>query len=185
MIKNIYFSTKWRKVVKSGFLFLLLPRHQKRKLAQLHGEYECKLDVKGRLIIPAALKKQLAKAAKNSFFINREFEKCCMLYPSNEWVITAEEINKLSDYIAKERQFKRYFLRGASRLTMDAASRILIPKQLQEYAEMKSDLVLLAYGNKIEIWSKKQYAKMLSEEPKDFSALAEEVMSRRGKDGKE
>ena len=99
-------------------------------MAQLHGEYVCMIDAKGRLIIPAALKKQLPKAAKNAFFINRGFEKCCILYPSNEWTQIAEEINKLSDYISKERQFKRYFLRGASKLQMDAASRILIPKQL-------------------------------------------------------
>lgn len=148
-------------------------------MAQLHGEYECKLDAKGRLIIPAALKKQLPKAAKDTFFINRGFEKCCVLYPSNEWEIIATEINKLSDYIAKERQFKRYFLRGASQLEMDAASRVLIPKPLQEYASVGTEVVLLAYGNKIELWSKENYDKMLSEEPADFSALAEEVMSRK------
>ena len=145
-------------------------------MAQLHGEYECTMDAKGRLIIPAALKKQLPKAAKNSFFINRGFEKCCILYPSNEWSVIAEEINKLSDYISKERQFKRYFLRGASKVEMDTSSRILIPKSHQTHSELKTDVVLLAYGNKIELWSKKNYDKMLKEEPEDFSALAEEVM---------
>lgn len=148
-------------------------------MLNLHGEYECKMDAKGRLIIPAALKSQLPKAAKSSFFINRGFEKCCVMFPSNEWNEIAAEINKLSDYIAKERQFKRYFLRGASKLEMDAASRVLLPKPLQEYAGLKSDLVLLAYGNKIEIWSQAEYTRMLNEEPKDFSALAEEVMSKR------
>lgn len=148
-------------------------------MAQLHGEYVCKLDAKGRLIIPAALKKQLPKAAKDTFFINRGFEKCCVLYPANEWEIIAAEINKLSDYIKKEREFKRYFLRGASMLEMDAASRVLIPKSLQEYAGAESEVVLLAYGNKIELWSKVGYDKMLSEEPADFSALAEEVMSKK------
>lgn len=152
-------------------------------MAQFHGEYECKLDAKGRLIIPAALKKQLPKAADNTFFINRGFEKCCVLYPSNEWEQIATEINKLSDYIRKEREFKRYFLRGASQLVMDNASRILLPKQQLTYAGIKADVVLLAYGNKIEIWSKSQYNKMLSEEPEDFSALAEDVMTRKERRG--
>jgi len=151
-------------------------------MLNLHGEYECKIDAKGRLIIPAALKKQLPKAAADSFFINRGFEKCCVLFPSNEWDNIANEINKLSDYIAKERQFKRYFLRGASKLDMDSSSRVLLPKSLLEYAGINLELVLLAYGNKIEIWSKAGYEKMLSEEPEDFSALAEEVMSKRRKD---
>lgn len=150
-------------------------------MSQLHGEYECKLDAKGRLIIPAALKKQLPEAAKDTFFINRGFEKCCVLYPSNEWQTIAAEINKLSDYIKKEREFKRYFLRGASQLEMDASSRVNIPKSLLEYsgATPSSEVMLLAYGNKIELWSKANYEKMLSEEPEDFSALAEEVMSKR------
>jgi MraZ protein len=106
-----------------------------------------------------------------------------VLYPSNEWQSIAEEINKLSDYIQKERTFKRYFLRGASKLDMDNASRVLLPKSLQEYANLEGDLILLAYGNKIEIWNKAEYEKMLDEEPSDFSALAEEVMSNRKKEG--
>jgi MraZ protein len=145
----------------------------------LHGEYECKLDAKGRLIIPAALKKQIPAEAKEAFFINRGFEKCCVMYPANEWDNIAGEINKLSDYIKKEREFKRYFLRGASKLDMDTASRVLLPKPLQEYANLKGDLVLLAYGNKVEIWSKAEYDTMLNAEPEDFSALAEEVMTKR------
>lgn len=164
------------------FVFTLALEFEKR-MAQLHGEYECKLDAKGRLIIPAALKKQLPKAARNAFFINRGFEKCCVLYPSNEWEVIAAEINKLSDYIKKEREFKRYFLRGASQLDMDTASRILLPKQQLEYAGIKNEVVLLAYGNKIEIWSKAAYEKMLSEEPSDFSALAEEVMTKKDRRG--
>jgi MraZ protein len=62
---------------------------------------------------------------------------------------------------------------------MDSASRVLLPKSLQEYADLKGDLVLLAYGNKVEIWSKSEYENMLNAEPEDFSALAEEVMSKR------
>ncbi len=148
-------------------------------MLNLHGEYECKLDAKGRLIIPAALKKQIPAEAKEAFFINRGFEKCCVMYPANEWDNIAGEINKLSDYIKKEREFKRYFLRGASKLDMDTASRVLLPKPLQEYANLKGDLVLLAYGNKVEIWSKAEYDTMLNAEPEDFSALAEEVMTKR------
>ena len=148
-------------------------------MSNLHGEYACKLDAKGRLIIPAALKKQLPKAAKDVFFINRGFENCGVLYPANVWELIATEINKLSDYIKKEREFKRYFLRGAGRLEMDAASRVLLPKSLLEYASIQTEVMLLAYGNKIEIWSKAAYEKMLNEEPADFSALAEEVMTKK------
>ena len=183
MCKTQIFPQKWGKVVKSGKLLLLLRCNRSTlMMTQLHGEYECKMDAKGRLMIPSALKKQMPEAAKDSFFINRGFEKCCVLYPSNEWKLIAGEIDKLSDYIQKERTFKRYFLRGASKLEMDSASRVLIPKPLQEFADLKGELVLLAYGNKVEIWNKAEYDKMLGEEPSDFSALAEEVMSKRKKE---
>ena len=83
----------------------------------------------------------------------------------------------------KRLYLRRYFLRGASKLEMDTASRVLLPKSLQEYANLEGDLILLAYGNKIEIWNKAEYEKMLDEEPSDFSALAEEVMTNRKKEG--
>lgn len=186
MWKCRIFLTKWEKVVKSGEKNLLLHCNRCSKgMTQLHGEYEVKMDAKGRVMIPAALKKQLPDAAKDSFFINRGFEKCCVLYPSNEWKAIAAEIDKLSDFIQKERTFKRYFLRGASQLEMDSASRVLIPKQLQEYASLGGELVLLAYGNKVELWNKEEYNKMLNEEPSDFSALAEEVMGNRKKEAED
>ncbi len=186
MWKCRIFLTKWEKVVKSGEKFLLLRCNRCSKgMTQLHGEYEVKMDAKGRVMIPAALKKQLPDAAKDSFFINRGFEKCCVLYPSNEWKAIAAEIDKLSDFIQKERTFKRYFLRGASQLEMDSASRVLIPKQLQEYASLGGELILLAYGNKVELWNKEEYNKMLNEEPSDFSALAEEVMGNRKKEAED
>ena len=166
--------------MKSGKMYLFLRCNRSTLvMTQLNGEFECKMDAKGRLMIPSALKKQLPEAAKDSFFINRGFEKCCVMYPANEWDNIAGEINKLSDYIKKEREFKRYFLRGASKLDMDTASRVLLPKPLQEYANLKGEIVLLAYGNKVEIWSKAEYETMLNAEPEDFSALAEEVMSKR------
>jgi MraZ protein len=59
---------------------------------------------------------------------------------------------------------------------------VLIPKQLQEYAALQGELVLLAYGHKVELWNKAEYNKMLNEEPSDFSALAEEVMGKRKKE---
>jgi len=153
-------------------------------VVQLHGEYECKLDSKNRLIIPAALKKQLPLEGKEGFFINRGFEKCCILYPKLEWEKIAAEVNQLSDYIEKERKFKRYFLRGASMLEMDAANRVLLPKPMQDHSgiEPGSELILLCIGNKVELWEKSEYNKMLNDEPEDFGAMAQEVMGRRGKE---
>lgn len=142
------------------------------------GEYECKLDPKGRLMIPAGLKKQLSPEAQDRFVINRGFEKCLVLYPLNEWKVISDEVNSLNLYAKKNRDFARYFFRGATELALDGNSRILLPKSLLEYATIDKELVLFAYSNRIEVWSKAGYESMLGDEPEDFASLAEEVMGK-------
>lgn len=147
-------------------------------MTNLIGEFECKIDEKGRLIIPAALKKQLPPEAEDKFVINRGFEKCLVLYPRNEWKIISDEINQLNLYNKKNRDFVRYFFRGATELALDNNGRILVPKSLLDYAGINKDIVLFAYSNRIEMWAKEAYDNLLSDEPEDFATLAEEVMGK-------
>ncbi len=140
------------------------------------GEFDCKLDVKGRLMVPAGLRKQLDPAAKESFVVNRGFETCLVLYPKNEWDRISGEVNRLNRYVKKNRDFIRYFYRGATELALDGTGRLLLPKRLQTYASLSKDLVLFAYSDRIEVWDKNQYDGLLTDEPDDFSNLAEEVM---------
>lgn len=148
-------------------------------MAHLLGEFDCKIDAKGRVMIPTALKKQLPTEAQERFVVNRGFEKCLVLYPQNEWLVISNEINQLNLYNKQNRDFARYFFRGATELQLDSACRILLPKTLLEYADIKSDLVLFAYANRIEIWSKDVYEGLLTDEPADFANLAEIVMGKK------
>ncbi|MBS4012957.1 MAG: division/cell wall cluster transcriptional repressor MraZ [Bacteroidetes bacterium] len=154
-------------------------------MTNLLGEFECRLDAKARLALPSGLKKQLAQNEQDRFVINRGFEKNLALYPEKEWIQITKEINSLNLYNKKNREFVRYFYRGATELTTDAASRILIPKSLQEYAGIDKDIVLIAYGQRIEIWAKDVYEEMLNKEPEDFATLAEEVMGKINKTNNE
>ncbi len=142
------------------------------------GEFECKLDAKGRLSLPSGLRKQLSPEAKDKFVLNRGFENCLALYPMNEWEKISAEVNQLNMYVKKNREFARYFYRGASELELDAAGRILLPKRMSEYAGIDKDIILSAWHNKIEIWSKEKFEALLNDEPKDFASLAEEVMGK-------
>lgn len=147
------------------------------------GEYECKLDAKGRLSMPSSLRKQMPQAAGERLVVNRGFEKCLVLYPKNEWDIITAELAKQNAYMTKTREFIRYFTRGATELVLDGAGRILLPKSLQEYAGLKTEIVLSTQLNKIEIWSKETYDQLLSNEPEDFARLAEEVMGNKKTSG--
>ncbi|GIV41154.1 MAG: transcriptional regulator MraZ [Vicingaceae bacterium] len=149
-------------------------------MAKFIGEYDCKLDPKGRIMIPAGLRKQFDASWKDRFVINRGFEKCLVLYPITEWEKISEEINKLNQYVKKNREFLRYFYRGATEIELDGNGRMLIPKRLQEYANIQKEVILFAYGNKIEIWDKDTYDSLLTDEPEEFANLAEQVMGNKG-----
>ncbi|HNT79893.1 MAG TPA: division/cell wall cluster transcriptional repressor MraZ [Bacteroidia bacterium] len=140
------------------------------------GEFECKLDAKSRLSIPAALRKSLDPSAQEKFVVNRGFESCLSLFPYNEWLNISAEINKLNRYNKKNREFMRYFYRGAMELSLDAAGRLLLPKRLMEYAGIDKEIILSAYSNIIEVWDKSKFDNLLTKEPEDFANLAEEVM---------
>lgn len=150
----------------------------------LTGEYECKIDAKGRIRLPSNLLRQIGEGGAYDFVVNRGFENHLMLYPKDVWEEKTKEMNQLNIYINKNRQVVRYFYRGATRLSPDASDRILIPKSLVEYAGIEKEIVLFAYMNFVEIWSKKNYEQIIGLEPKDFSGIAEEVFGggRQGSD---
>jgi MraZ protein len=149
------------------------------------GEYEATIDSKGRFLLPAGFKKQMADETKTQFVINRGFEKCLSLYPMESWEPIFSEISKLNDFDPKVRAFRRYFLNGATLTELDSAGRLLVPPNLKEHAGLEKDIVLIAAVNKIEIWDKHKYQQFFeSFSPEGFSSLANEVMNvKPGRDG--
>lgn len=81
-------------------------------MPQFLGEYECKVDAKGRLRLPSLLLKQLNGAEQAGFVMNRGFEKCLVLHPKHEWERITTELNELNLYVQKNRDFLRFFLEG-------------------------------------------------------------------------
>jgi MraZ protein len=141
------------------------------------GEYEATLDSKSRFLLPAGFKKQLPEEENTQFVINRGFEKCLTIYPIKNWEPIFTRISQLNDFDPKVREFRRYFLNGATLLELDSAGRLLIPQNLKEYAGLEKDIVLAPAINKIEIWDKIKYKQFFeSFSPDAYSDLAKEVM---------
>jgi len=128
--------------------------------------------------MPSGLIGQLGEEGGHTFVINRGFEKCLMLYPEEVWDRITAEINQLNVYNKKNRNFVRYFYRGAQKVTLDGADRILVNKRLLEYAGIEKDVILSAYHDRIELWAADEYDNLLEEEPDDFSDLAEDVLGK-------
>ncbi len=142
-------------------------------MSGLIGEYYCKLDDKGRLSLPSKLRAQIPESAGNMLVVNRGFEKCLVLYTKEDWLKETEKLNAVDDFMSPEiRRFKRIFTNGANLIPIDNASRILVPKKLLEYAALTDDVVLSAFGNKVEIWSKDLYESELEVESNELSELA-------------
>ncbi len=147
------------------------------------GEFESTLDAKGRFLFPAGFKKQMPEEVNLRFVINRGFEKCLTLYPYSNWEPLFADISKLNDFDPKVREFRRYFLNGATIVEPDTAGRILIPGNLKEHAGLEKDsrdITLVAAVNKIEIWDSNKYKQFFdSFSPEAFSSLADEVMNKK------
>lgn len=140
------------------------------------GEYEIKIDSKGRLRLPAGLKKQMSPAANGRFVVNRGFEKSLEIYPFDVWEKTRAKVEKLNNFNKKNRKFIRAFLGGATELVLDSADRINIPKHLLEYADINSEAILTPGKHTLELWNKKRYEAELDLDSDDFSELAESVL---------
>ena len=141
------------------------------------GSYECKLDSKGRIMIPVAIKKQLNPILSKGFVIKRAvFNKCLELYPIDEWNILMERVNSLNRFNKKNNDFIRRFTAGVRTIKIDSSGRLLIPKNLISYVNIKKEIVISSTVNIIEIWDKNNYEKAIDEATIDFGSLAEEVM---------
>ncbi len=134
------------------------------------GEFEATLDAKGRFLLPAGFKKQLPEAETGRYVINRGFEQCLALYPMRTWEPLFAKISGLNEFDPKQREFRRAFLNGATYVEPDTAGRILLPPSLKVYAGLEKDIVLMATGDKIEIWDSNKYKQL-------FDSISSDALS--------
>lgn len=173
-------------MVKSGKFFIFLSSYKVEVVINLIGTYECKADVKGRVMLSAPLKKQLLPILQNGFVLKRSvFQECLELYPMQEWNAMMDKVNKLNRFRKKNNDFIRLFTAGVKVVDVDASGRILIPKDLIGFAGIGKELVLSSAVNIIEIWDKAKYEKAVDDAIDDFADLAEEVMGNENGDDDE
>lgn len=143
----------------------------------LIGTYECKVDAKGRLMVPAPMKKQLLPVLENGFVLKRSvFNPCLELYPMEQWNKEMEKIGELNQYVKENVDFIRMFTAGVKIVEVDTNGRLLIPKDLVRVAKIEKEVVLQSSIGKVEIWDKELYEKSIDTPAEEFAALAERVM---------
>ena len=141
------------------------------------GDYNCKVDEKGRVTFPSTLKKQMGSVSQGRFVVKKDiFEECLVLFPIEEWERQNSIIrNKINPYNKEHNKFLRNFYRGSAEIVLDSNNRMLIPKRLLDLANISKEAILTGQDGKIEIWSKELYDSA-EEGYDDFAALAEKIM---------
>ncbi len=141
------------------------------------GDYPCKADSKGRILLPAAFKKQMGDKVIDRFVVKKSiFDKSLMMYPYEEWERQIAHLRqKINPYNRTHAEFLREFFKGTAEITLDNNNRLLIPKRLLDWAEIKTDVILAGQDDKIVIWDKQRYeSQSLTDEA--FASLAEKIL---------
>lgn len=122
-------------------------------MAFFTSEFECKLDTKGRLVLPAKIKANLPEVSSNELVLRKGFESNLTLYPMLEYKKLHNRISSLSDFNPEQRRLKRMFFKSIAQVELDSAGRILIPKAMLAHASIEKEALLIGVGNYIEIWN--------------------------------
>ena len=146
-------------------------------MATFIGDYTCKVDVKGRIILPMAFKKQMPADAHDHFVVRKDiFENCLVLYAIEDWNRQLDKIRKrINPYNREQNMFLRNFFKGTAELSLDNNNRILIPKRLMDLIGAGRDVVLAGQDGRIEIWPADVYSK-LAMPAEDLANLGEKLL---------
>ena len=137
----------------------------------LTGEYEHRLDTKGRLIMPSKLREELGC----TFMITKGLDNCLYVYPNDEWQQFADKLNQLPMKNKSARQLKRFFNSGAVKCETDAQGRVIIPQTLRTFANIEKDVVIIGNGEKAEIWNKEAWDEINNEESLNMDEIADKL----------
>ena len=123
------------------------------KLTMLIGEFEHTLDTKGRISMPAKLKKDIG----DSFILTKGLDGCLFAFSMEEWLNFETKLKTLPLSDKNSRNFVRFFLSGATECEIDKQGRFLIPNNLREAASLIKEAVIIGVGTRIEIWDKSMW----------------------------
>ena len=138
-----------------------------------YGEHEHSLDKKGRLIIPSKFRDVAKENYIEKFFITRGLDGCLFMFPEDEWKTQEAKFKSLSFTKTEARKFNRIYFSGACEVVPDKQGRILFPKYLKDFAEIKKDIVIIGVSNRIEVWSKEKWADFYAGSKDKFEEIAE------------
>ncbi len=148
-------------------------------MSSFKGSYVYSIDNKGRINIPAKLRKYVSPDANDTFIVTRGFEKCLFVYPQDEWNKLETSIRALSPTNPQHRFFMRVLLQQAVESQLDAQSRITIPRDLVDFASIDGEVTILGVLEHIEVWNPKEYEQYLASQENSYESVAQTVLQKK------
>lgn len=134
------------------------------------------VDAKGRVSIPAKMRRNISPEARSTFVVTRGIEKCLYAYPLDEWKNLESSISRLNQTIDKDRFYARMLMQWSEELTMDTQYRLLVPHGLLEFAEIKKEVYFVGVLDHIEMWHPANFKKYLESMRQSYESVAGEVL---------
>ncbi|UXP30736.1 division/cell wall cluster transcriptional repressor MraZ [Reichenbachiella agarivorans] len=145
-------------------------------MAFFTSEYECKLDAKGRLALPAKIKANLPEVSSNELVVMKGFDPNLVVYTMLEFKKIQSKFASLSDFDTDQRRLKRNFFRSVAPVELDSAGRFLIPKAWIDHAKLEKNVIVIGTGSTVEIWNPDLYNQYLIEDSEEYSDLAKKFL---------
>lgn len=145
-------------------------------MSSFKGSYSYSVDSKGRINIPARLRKYVSPEANDTFVVTRGYEQCLFVYPLDEWNKLEQSVRVLSPSDPKHRFFTRTLLQRALESQLDGQSRITIPKDLLQFASIENEVLILGVLERIEVWNPRVYDDYLKAQAESYESVAQTVL---------
>lgn len=141
-----------------------------------YGEHEHAIDRKGRLIVPSKFRQALKEHDVKTLYLTRGLDGCLFLFPEAEWRLAESRFKQIPFTKSEGRKFNRLFFSGAAEVSIDQLGRLLVPRTLKDFAQIKADVVIVGVSNRMEIWAKEKWRDFFDSSRQSFEEVAERVM---------
>jgi MraZ protein len=134
------------------------------------GTHTPRLDEKGRLILPAKFRDQLA----SGLVITRGQDRCLAIWPMEAFIAQTQTLSSSPSSNKQVRDYQRMLASGASDETPDKQGRITIPPHLRAYAGLDKDCVVVGAINRVEVWDATSWSAYAEQQESAFADMNDE-----------
>ena len=152
---RIYSVEKWKKVGGNGHPARISRQKSGSRLvltAVFRGATKVTLDAKGRMAMPTRYRGRLSARCDGQIIVTVDKDHCLLVYPLPDWEELERKLVRLPSMNKAARRIVRIMVGYATEVDMDANGRILVSRELRDFASLEKNAMLIGQGNKFELW---------------------------------